>query len=105
VKKLYITLIVLALAAAMIVPVGVVSADPGQDIQAFIYQFDVTQNPAAKAEVANMALQNPGSVAQMAIAYASVAPAGAAFVAGPTGAAGTPVLISDGCGNCVAALY
>lgn len=101
-KKLYISLIVLVLAVAMIVPTGVVSADPGEDVQEFIEQYNVANNPEVKAMAAEMALQNPGFAFQIAAAYASVSPAGATFVAGPTGAAGTPALMSVGDGHYVA---
>jgi len=106
-KKLYITLIVLVLTVALVVPAGVVTADPGstvEDVQEFLNQYNVAINPEAKTTVANVALQQPGCVYQMAAAYASMSPAGAAFVAGPTGVAGTPVIISVGNGQYIVTL-
>lgn len=106
-KKLNITLIVLILTVATIVPTGVVTADPGSevvDVQGVLNQYNVAINPDAKTTVANLALQQPDSVAQMAAAYASMSPAGATFVAGPTGVNGTPVFISVGGGNYIATL-
>jgi len=106
-KKLYIMLIALTLAVAMIVPAGVANADPGVkvgDVQAFLNQYNVAVNPAAKADVANLALQQPDTVTQMAAAYASMSPAGSVFVAGPTGFTGTPAFISVGDGYYVATM-
>jgi len=103
-KKLYITLIVLVLTVAAIVPAGVVIADPGVEVQEFLNQYNLAVNPDAKTTVANIALQQPGCVCQMAMTYASMSPAGAAFVAGPTGVAGTPVIISVGNGQYIITL-
>jgi len=41
---------------------------------------------------------------EMAAAYAAMAPAGAVFVAGPTGTAGTPAVISVGNGHYIATM-
>jgi len=103
-KKLYISLIVLVLAVATILPSGVVAADPGAEVQEFLNQYNLAVNPDAKTTVANVALQQPDSVYQMAAAYASMSPAGAAFVAGPTGVVGTPVIISVGNGQYIVTL-
>lgn len=75
------------------------------DVQELLNQYNVATNPDAKTTVANIALQQPGSVAQMAAAYASLSSAGAAFVAGPIGVTGTPVVISVGGGQYISTLF
>jgi hypothetical protein len=103
-KKLYILLIALALVVVMIMPVSMVSADPGEELQAVLDQYNLAVNPDAKAIMAGIALAHPGCACRMVMAYASLSPAGAIFAIGPTGEAGTPVLISIGGGKFTVAL-